>query len=237
MGWEEGDLRTVLKYIRDKAPIIIHVDLSTVLKYFLKDTHYRNQFETNKSRGTLSHTARRDWENRMFNKIYKKSTPGFERVKYGVLNMVNDPNGIATCVYYGDSFFELKKVRLRTSFADRDTSDCSAQMASCEYYCHVLASYSDEDLKNVLDVAKNIDKDPRYGKPSSPHDWNYKEIQIHGEVRFDTHIAALRINVRHQRDSSILKKIKKFVSKNQITDVTFQDGEDFFKHCKEQDIK
>jgi hypothetical protein len=44
------------------------------------DTHYRNQFETKTSCGTLSSSARSQWEDGLFNKIYAKAT-GYERVK------------------------------------------------------------------------------------------------------------------------------------------------------------
>ena len=224
MGWEEGDLKRVMKYIRDEAPIIVHIDLEASLKFLLKDTHYRNQFETNTSRGTLSHDTRRGWERRMFGGIYDKSN-GFERVKYGVLNMVNDPKGIESCVYYGDSFFVLKKVRLRTSFADRDTGYDDAILASCEYYCHILNGYTDQELNNVKDVAQHIQDDPKYFKSSSYNSYYYKEIQIHGELRFDTNIAAIRVNNRHRYQLDIIQQIKDFAKKNGITDVTFQEGE------------
>ena len=59
----------------------------------------------------------------MFNKIYAKSD-GFERVKYGVLNVINDANGVQCCSQYGDSYLQLKDVRLRCTFAAKDSS-CS----------------------------------------------------------------------------------------------------------------
>ena len=41
----------------------------------------------------LSSSARTQWEDGLFNRIYHKSG-GYERVKYGVCNIVNDPNGV-----------------------------------------------------------------------------------------------------------------------------------------------
>jgi len=223
MRWEKADLKRVMRYIRDEAPIIVHIDLEASLKFLLKDTHYRNQFETNTSRGTLSHDTRRGWERRMFGGIYDKSN-GFERVKYGVLNMVNDPKGIESCVYYGDSFFVLKKVRLRTSFADRDTGYDDAILASCEYYCHILQGYTDQELNNVKDVAQHIQEDPKYFKSSSYNSYYYKEIQIHGDIRFDTHISSIRLHDSLRSDKSFLDDVRKFAEKNGIQSVSFQNG-------------
>ena len=73
------------------------------------DTHYRNQFETGTSGGSLSRTSRVDWENRLFNGMYD-SSPDFDRVKYGVLNITNDPHGVQCCSQYGECYFVLKHV-------------------------------------------------------------------------------------------------------------------------------
>ena len=114
----------------------------------------RNQFETKTSCGTLSTSARTAWEDGLFGRIYHKS-PGFERVKYGVLNIVQDPNGVQACRMYGDSYLWLKNdtIRLRTSFASRDTGGGTASLASCEWYEHVLAEYSDVELEDIISVA------------------------------------------------------------------------------------
>ena len=45
MGLSDADLRLALAWVLVAAPIIIHVDLKRTLQHFLKDTHYRNQFE------------------------------------------------------------------------------------------------------------------------------------------------------------------------------------------------
>lgn len=47
--WTEAELNECYRYIRDRAPILIHVNLDKVLSFLLKDTHYRNQFETGTS--------------------------------------------------------------------------------------------------------------------------------------------------------------------------------------------
>jgi hypothetical protein len=47
------------------------------LKFLIKDSHYRNQFETNTSKGGLGHSMVAGWEDRMFNKIYPHTTAGY----------------------------------------------------------------------------------------------------------------------------------------------------------------
>ena len=65
------------------------------------------------------------------------------------------------------------QVRLRTTFADMDSSSPSTSLATCEYYCHVLAKYTDQELKAVLDVATG--RAPWRGSNVIS---NYKEIQV-----------------------------------------------------------
>lgn len=88
-------MRKLMRFLRDEAPITIHVGMQKALHFLVEDTHYRNQFETHTSGGStdLSMGGRKGWESRLFNKLYDDSG-GFERVKYGVLNIVRDPHGI-----------------------------------------------------------------------------------------------------------------------------------------------
>jgi hypothetical protein len=49
-----------LAFIRDEAPLVVHLfaDAHAALPKLLRDTHYRNQFETGSSGGVLDATAR-----------------------------------------------------------------------------------------------------------------------------------------------------------------------------------
>jgi len=176
IGYTEEDLKRTLWYIRDEAPITIHFHPTRILELLLKDTHFRNQFETRTSSGSTDLTARSGWEDNCFGRIYSNAKP-LDRVKYGVLNIVRDPVGVTACAGYGDSFFILKRIRLRTSFASSDTSYSEVKIASCEYYCHVLQQYSTPELQAVVDVAIG-----KKDSTSSSCISTYKEIQIHGEV-------------------------------------------------------
>lgn len=212
LGYTEDQLTTALLYIRDVAPLIIQVklDQNDRLKKMTADTHYRNQFEVQMSNGSISsdHSNRVSWEDRLFDKVYHKAKP-FQRPKYGVLNMVNDPVGIKRAHQYGDSHFVCKRVRLRVSFADQDTGSSSAILASCEHYCHVLERYNDNELKSVIQVANGE-------VPFADSDCiqSYKEVQYHGELSFQHNVERVVVNDRHKGDKSMSKTLDLFCEKN-----------------------
>eukprot|EP00697_Spironema_sp_BW2_P005344 gnl/Spiro4/17451_TR9283_c0_g2_i1.p1 gnl/Spiro4/17451_TR9283_c0_g2~~gnl/Spiro4/17451_TR9283_c0_g2_i1.p1 ORF type:complete len:648 (+),score=226.29 gnl/Spiro4/17451_TR9283_c0_g2_i1:88-2031(+) len=205
---DQDTVQAVLRYIRDKAPITIHVSHDVIINFLLKDTHYRNQFETNTSKGTLSHPTRVGWEDGMFAGIYHDTIP-FDRVKYGSLNIVNDPAGVKSAYHYGDCYLQLKGVRLRTTFAGGDTG-CSSNhtLAMCEYYAHICTGFNESELKCLCEVAT--------GKVTH-HDSScfsqYKEVQIHGPIELSKHVEALVVPTSF-RTSAQLPKLQEFCDKN-----------------------
>ncbi|KAL5470702.1 hypothetical protein EMCRGX_G028707 [Ephydatia muelleri] len=208
LGYLEKDVQRTLHWVRNEAPIIIHIRLERVLGFLVKDTHYRNQFETRTSGGSTDLSARGSWEDNIFNKIYASSPP-FERVKYGVLNIVGDPCGVRSCYHYGDSFLQLKKVRLRTTFASMDTSSSAVKLSCCEHYGNVLYEYTDSELKAILDVATR-----RVSSMKSDMIANYKEVQIHGPVCLSENVECIVANHRHHGDTSIETLLEEFVKRN-----------------------
>jgi hypothetical protein len=89
----------------------------------------------------------------MFGKHYDKA-PACERVKYGVLNFLKDPKGLPTCTPYGRSFFKLKNVKFRTTFAGSNTSGNAGEViATLFHYAHILKMYSDAELIALHDIA------------------------------------------------------------------------------------
>ena len=85
LGHTDTELWMVLAWIRELAPLIVHINLDKALslaknrssnledslgtaahwqvgQFFMKDTHYRNQFETKTSGGLLKTSAREKWE-------------------------------------------------------------------------------------------------------------------------------------------------------------------------------
>jgi hypothetical protein len=171
------DLNNLHFYVENYAPIIIHVHLSKHLKFFVKDTHYRSQFETNQSSGSLSRASRTTWEDRMFGKMYSKATDK-ERVKYGVINFTNDPKGVGACISYGHSYFLLKEhVRHRCTFTDMDSSNTTATIGTFRHCFAVLNKMTDAELKAAVEASKAQEI-------ASQCTTAYKEIQIHGPIEF-----------------------------------------------------
>lgn len=209
LGFTEVQLKKTLDFIREQAPLIIHVDLDTMMQYFETDTNYRNQFETHSSGGCLSNDVRREWEFNLFGDSYDDSqfdVKGFDRPKYGVLNVFNDPRGIICCEQYGDSYLVMKDVRLRVTGSPEDSCCCAADRLSVlDYYGHVLNEYPDEQLKAVCAVANGevLDWDSEVIV-----NYDYKELQYHGEIRFDKHVERLVASERHRpADESRLRAI------------------------------
>jgi hypothetical protein len=145
------------------------------MEFFVKDTHYRNQFETKKSSGSLSSSARINWEDRMFDNKHHSATP-FERVKYGTINFTNDPKGVRACSGYGQSYFLLKEhVRSRCTVTDMDSSSARARIGTFQFCFQVLNKLSDAELKAAFDASKGKEVVSNIIR-------TYKEIQIHGPV-------------------------------------------------------
>jgi len=214
LGYPEGSLSRVLEYIKDEAPIIVHIDLEKRIDRLAQDTHYRNQFETKLTCGSSNLEARSSWEDRLFQNVYKTAKPS-ERVKYGVLNAVNDPRGVATCAsIYGRDYLVLQGVRLRTTFSDKD-SDKAGEKGSCEWYAHVLQKYSDSELGAVVDVAlgKKLFVDSSVLDTAKGH---YKEVQIHGDISFADHVEAVVVHPSRE-GLPIEKKIRQWCEKSGVT--------------------
>ena len=60
--------------------MIVHLNMSKMAPFLTKDTHYRNQFETGTSGGSLNRSLRVNWEDRLFNQLYHRAS-NHDRVK------------------------------------------------------------------------------------------------------------------------------------------------------------
>jgi len=207
LGFDRESLYRTLASIRDDAPIIVHLDLEKILGFLEKDTHYRNQFETNSSGGTLDAAKRKEWESALFGGAYDNSV-GSKRPKYGALNVLQDPNGIGSCCQYGESYLVLKGVRLRTTFTPEDSSAMCKQVACCDYYAHVLAMYTDNELKACLRVGSGEER-----ALDSSILMKYKEAQIHGDICLSKHVFAL---VVHPYRRALQARLETFTAENNI---------------------
>lgn len=185
LGFTAHDVEQTLTYIRDEAPLIIHVDIEKYGKQLAMDSHYRNMFETRDTNDNIHANSRMEWEARLFGRAYEKAVP-FDRCKYGVLNVTNDPQGVRCCApIYGSSYLLLKGVRLRTTFSGEDSAELeSSDLATVDCYAHILARYTDLELRAALEVGTR-----RRPGLTSLTIQAYKEAQIHGEVRLQDHVA------------------------------------------------
>ena len=88
LGFTEEDIWLTLSWIREMAPILVHVNLTKMMPFFEKDTHYRNQFETSTSGGLLKPAVRERWERDLFGGCYDGATgfagAGSKRLKFTV---------------------------------------------------------------------------------------------------------------------------------------------------------
>eukprot|EP00427_Karlodinium_veneficum_P048599 CAMPEP_0169242246 /NCGR_PEP_ID=MMETSP1016-20121227/32440_1 /TAXON_ID=342587 /ORGANISM="Karlodinium micrum, Strain CCMP2283" /LENGTH=454 /DNA_ID=CAMNT_0009322429 /DNA_START=952 /DNA_END=2316 /DNA_ORIENTATION=- len=183
LGFSSKDLDDTLAWVRERAPVIIHLDLASTGRMLAKDSHYRNQFETLKSGGTLDKQKRILWENELFSNAYDSAT-AFERCKYGVVNVTNDPQGVRCCLQYGLSYLLLRGVRARTTFCSTDSAGMNVgDLATLDCCAHVFSKFSDTELKYVLKVGTL-----RIPGTDSQVLSSYKEAQIHGELRLTDHV-------------------------------------------------
>ncbi|CAJ1360213.1 unnamed protein product [Effrenium voratum] len=209
LGYTDTDLWMVLSWIRELAPIIVHINVDKIGKFFMEDSHYRNQFETNTSGGLLKTSAREKWERGLFGTAYDRAS-AFERPKYGVQNIWNDPRGVVGARQYGDSYIVLKDVRLRCTLSPQDSANLPARkLAVLDYYAHVLLEYSDKELKETIRVAEKGDE--KIGNSERVIEkWGmYKEAQLHGEIDLKKHVSGLVLNERHRKDKAWIEKLCK----------------------------
>jgi len=208
LGYADTDLWMSLAWIRELAPIIIHLKLDRMMEFIENDTHYRNQFETGGSGGLLNTEVRKKWEHGLFGGRYDDAD-GFNRCKYGVLNVMNDHRGVIRCSQYGDSYLITRDTRLRCTFSPEDSANLkSERLAVLDYYAHVLNEYTDDELKETLKVAQSSDAailgdSDKVDKKGL----KYKEAQYHGEIRWDTHIERVVAATRHRADPEMARRI------------------------------
>lgn len=186
LGYKEMDLWTTLSWVRDFAPLIVHVHFDRMVKFFKEDTHYRSQFETGKSCGLNNREVRERWERSLFQGAYD-GAKDFERPKYGVLNVMDDYRGVVRAKQYGDGYLIMKDTRLRATFSPEDSANLKAErLASLDCYAHVLNEYSDTELKETLKVATSETLGTSDAIVSKG--LKYKEAQFHGELAFAKHV-------------------------------------------------
>lgn len=223
LGHEKGTLDRCLDYIRDEAPIVIHLKEET-LDVLANDSMYRNLFETGKSGGKSCTRSREKWEKTLFGSSYN-GCEASARPKYGCLNITGDIQGVKPArAQYGKCFLTLAPhVRHCTTFSDKDTGgSATCSLATNEYYAHVLARYPDADLISVLKVSRisgapsqcKTYKEVQVGRKSRCFSLRkcfrsfltYRLLQIHGPVRLDQDVQALSVPGKESTASENLKR-------------------------------
>jgi len=206
-----NDLKNVRNYIKNKMQLVIHFNAAKVMKFLCKDTHYRNQYETKTSGGSMDLVMRTSWEDNMFNSIYHNDIDGSERVKYGAFNITNNPKGATCCRSYGSSYMVLKNdVKKRTTMVYGDSSCKQLHIGTFRYFDNILYYINDKLLNDVIEVAlsnKGIE---------SINYTNYIEAQYHGPIEFKYDIASLYIDKKHQEDLNIMRLLNLFSKKNGV---------------------
>ncbi|CAK0862255.1 unnamed protein product [Prorocentrum cordatum] len=192
-------LEQIFEWVLWDAPIIIHIDLDAVGRYLKEDSYYRNQFETGTTKGLNILPIREGWEEKLFGECYKDALP-FERPKYGVLDIMNDPEGVLAAKDYGRSYAILKQARFRCTLTPRDSGKPSVEfghVGTLDMCAHVLLEFSDEELGEIYRVATAADSRDRIGDSRHIQGFDYKEIQLHGELDLKKHVKRLVVDPQH----------------------------------------
>lgn len=200
LDYSDDHLKTTLNYIRDDVKPVIHIMIETLIQYFIDDGFYRNQFETHKSRGTLSSAARLSWEKNLFRGVYDIST-GPEKVKYGALNLLNCKNGVISAHRYGDSYMILKEhVKNRITFASGDSASMQLHLGTFKNPGILLNVIDDGLLKELIEISNGL-------KESSATPYGYVEMQVHGKINIKKDVHMIVVNDRHQNNEELVKKL------------------------------
>lgn len=196
-------------WMRHKCPLIIHTGLGprnkdgqNLVDLYSADTEYRSFFETTTGRGRQDVVLRRSWEERVFGNAYDKEDRW--RPKYGVLNLTGAPQGVHRAVQYGTSYFVLKQsVRWRCTMTSADSCNRAATPGTMRQFAKFMEvgdfRLTDEELVKVCN---------RSGEQIKA----YREVQIHGPIRFSQDIEKLYADDR--LDSDTRRKVEEFARKN-----------------------
>jgi hypothetical protein len=206
LNYSPKDLDLLQDYIQNKVNVLIHLKLENVIDFFLRDEYYKNGFEIN----TLAENwikSRTGWENNLFNNIYNNAEPK-ERVKYGALDLFNNPNGIFCCIkFYGDSYFTLKRnTHDRITFVVGDSCLKEVHMATFKH-CNIIFNLM--PIKLLEEILYKIKNNKNYELYKSNYR-SYIEAQIHGLLSLKTDIESLNVPKKYIEDSKIVEKLKKF---------------------------
>ncbi|CAE8654671.1 unnamed protein product, partial [Polarella glacialis] len=87
------------------------------------------------------------------------------------------------------------------------------RLAVLDYYGHVLAEYSDEELRETVGVANSPDA-AVLGDSSKVAAMKYKEGQIHGEVCWAKHVERLVASSKHRSSAPEQLRLRAICAKH-----------------------
>lgn len=167
---ERKSSKKIQKFIEElkNSHLRIYFDTNDLLN-IIKDTHYRNQFETKKSNGSYCHKDRNNAEGYMFGNVYKKAS-GKKKVKYGLLHHSNSK----FCGYsYGKHYIILKSEnKWRATFVPYDSLG--------------PAMRNDFEIYTIDQLDQMIND---HGIP-----YGYIEAQIHGDISLYEDVEKIMVN-------------------------------------------
>jgi hypothetical protein len=217
-GATVAELDALIEYLQS-CPKIVHFPIESVLHLFVQDTHYRNQFETGSSRGTLSASRRQQWESTLFGNSYDNCvTPSSYTVrpKYGVVNVDHDALGCKVAKgTYGEAFLVLKHAEDRVTYSWGDSGGLSEVVGNTDgaartslafgvWMCRLLSAMPDEDLKTIRGLANG------QIQPGTARLSTYLEFQVHGPIRFAHDVASVMVPKRFRRDKAMVARVEQF---------------------------
>jgi hypothetical protein len=202
-GFTETELQRVLRYVRDRAPLTINLDLNDqlyrsealVVDGLIDSGRYLNRFET------LGFHSGRDESEANFLGMSPQGArlASSERLKYGALNASHSPQGGATG--YGRSHLRLNPgIRPRLTFSPEDSlSTAKETIGTADHFAHVLLNANDDRFMEAMNHGSG-----RCGpKVIAPR--LYIELQIHGPVELARDVEALVANHSYRGTSVELK--------------------------------
>jgi hypothetical protein len=200
IGYNETDLQKILEYIKS-VDVIVHFGShyekknpeseTNHAKWIISDDRIRNSFEII-SKGNEYNKTRIIWEKNLFGSIYTDDCEPISRVKYGCLNLLNDPNGCKTARCYGLSYFILKpEVKKRTTFVICDKKK-QLHICSFEHFAQLFMYMTNETIHSLHSLINNKNTKINY---------TYKciESHIHGNIYINRDVEEIRL---HASDAS-----------------------------------
>jgi hypothetical protein len=178
MGYTEETLNMVEKYLSN-VDLISHIGRGNNLNWLLTEPKFKNLFEVHNK----NDTTRIHYEDNLFNGYYKSDCEFSERVRYGCLNILSQPNGCASAHGYGASYIVFKKeVKDRTTFIDGDSFGGQQHICTFKNFANLLVYIRKELIDQIIKQAEFHEKNPNSSFLETDLYYQYVEAQIHGDI-------------------------------------------------------